>query len=131
MLPQITYFPDVSLTAHCVAAILGPHLEPFLNGSAVQQQSICGRYQYQSICEPGSSIFLFGQLALGHVSKKAKCISELAEVGSGPFLFVTYFHVLDLLRHHAEHVFHILDQLRHHAEQVISIMQLVSACCVT
>lgn len=117
MLPQISCFSDMSLAAHCVAAILVPHLEPFLNGSTVQQQSICGQYQYQSICEPGPSIFLFGQLALGHVSKMAKCISGLAEVGSGPFLFVTYLHVLDVLRHHAEHV--------------ISIMQLVSACCVT
>lgn len=90
MLPQIPCLPDILLTGHHVVAILAPHLEPFLNGSIVQQQSICVQYQNQSICEPGPSIFLYGQSVLGHISKKAKCISELAEVGSGPFLLATY-----------------------------------------
>ena len=57
------------------------------------------------------------QLVLEHLSKEAKSVSELAEMGFGSFLLVTYSYILDVLRHHTECIF--------------STMQLVAACSVT
>lgn len=59
------------------------YIQPSLNESIAQQHSVCGQYQYQSICQPGPRISLLGQLVLGHVSKKTKYISELADMGPG------------------------------------------------
>lgn len=63
------------------------YIQLFLNESTAQPHSICGQYQYQSICQPGLRIFLLAQLVRGHVSKKTKHISELADMGPGSFFF--------------------------------------------